>query len=155
MPQDKARQRFHRTLALAPLALAYSHEALVFDNSTRHGLQLQAALVGGHFSTTTPAPLTWVRNLIHQYQARLANRASLVELAVRRGILIVEANLAQGRYRGGIALATQHFVAQEHGSRSTWILHERQLLNVAINVGQSYAVDYGEFGTAICSVSAA
>jgi predicted ABC-type ATPase len=155
VPQDKARQRFHRTLTLAPLALAYSHEALVFDNSSRHGLQLQAVLSGGHFSTTMPTPLAWVRSLINQYETRLTHRASLVELAVRRGILIVEANLAHGRYRGSIALITQHFVAQEHGSRSTWILHERQLLDVAVSVGLSYAVDYGEFGAAICSVRAA
>jgi predicted ABC-type ATPase len=153
VPQEKARQRFHRTLALAPLALAYAHEALVFDNSSRFGLQLQAALIGGYFSTTTPAPLAWVRGLINQYEARLTNRASLVELAVRRGISIVEADLAHGRYHGGIALATHYFVAQEHGSRSTWILHERQLLDVAVDVGQSYAVDYGEFGAAICSVT--
>jgi predicted ABC-type ATPase len=153
VPQDKARLRYHRTLALAPLALAYAHEALIFDNSSRHGLQLQAALIGGDFSTMTPPPFAWVRSLINQYETRLTNRASLVELAVRRGISIVEADLTHGHYRGSIALATQHFIAQEHGSRSTWILHERQLLDVPVDIGQSYAMDYGEFGAAICRVS--
>jgi len=153
VPEDKARARYHRTLSLAPLACAYAHEALIFDNSSRHGLQLQAALIDGHFSTTTPSAASWVRTLINQYETRHTNRESLVELAVRRGISIVEADLSHGRYRGAVALCTSHFVAQEHGSRSTWILHERQLLNAEVNIGQIYAVDYGQFAEAICRVS--
>jgi predicted ABC-type ATPase len=153
VPEDKARARYYRTLALAPLAFAYAHEALVFDNSSRHGLQLQAALLEGHFSTLTPSVTGWVRTLIGQHQMRHLNRESLVELAVRRGISIVEADLSQGRYRGAVVLCTSHFVAQEHGSRSTWILHERPLLNAEVSVGQVYAMDYGQFAEAICRVS--
>lgn len=153
VPTEKARLRYHRTLGLAPLALAYAQEALLFDNSSRHGLQLQAALVGGDVSTMTPAPLAWVRTMINHYETRLTNRASLVELAVRRGISIVEADLTHGRYRGSIALATQYFVAQEHGSRSTWILHERQLLSFSVEIGRSYCMDYGEFGPNICRIT--
>jgi predicted ABC-type ATPase len=153
VPTEKARQRYHRTLSLAPLALAYAQEALLFDNSSRHGLQLQGALVGGHFSTMTPVPLAWVRTMTNHYETRLTNRASLVELAVRRGISIVEADLTHGQYRGNIALTTQYFIAQEHGSRSTWILHERQLLDLTVEIGRSYAVQYGEFGPAICRVA--
>jgi predicted ABC-type ATPase len=152
VPEDKARARYYRTLALAPLALAYAHEALLFDNSSRQGLQLQATLLDGHFSTMTPIAAGWVRTLIHQYQVRHTNRESLVELAVRRGISIIEADLSRGTYRGPVALSTSHFVAQEHGSRSTWILHERQLLNADLSVGENYTVDYGEFAEAVCHV---
>lgn len=153
VPEDRARRRYHRTLKLAPLALAYAHEALIFDNSSRDGLQLQAALNDGQFVSHAARPIAWVRTLIDQYETRLTNRASLVELAMRRGITIVEADLTQGRYRGAIALSTQHFVAQEHGSRSTWILHERQLLDTEVEIGQHCAVDYGQFATtAICHV---
>ncbi len=153
VPEDKARARYYRTLALAPLACAYAHEALVFDNSSRHGLQLQAALIDGHFSTMMPVAASWVRSLINQYETRYTSRESLVDLAVRRGISIVEADLSHGQYRGAVTLCTQHFVAQEHGSRSTWILHERQLLTAEVSIGQNYAVDYGQFDEAICRVS--
>jgi predicted ABC-type ATPase len=153
VPEQKARQRYHRTLALAPLALAYAHEALVFDNSSRQGLQLHATLIEGHFASISPLPPAWVRTLISQYETRHTNRASLVELAVRRGISIVEADLTHGHYCGSVVLCTSHFVAQEHGSRSTWILHERQLFDVTVDIGRSYAVDYGEFAAAICRVS--
>ena len=153
VPEDKARQRYHRTLALAPLALAYAHEALLFDNSTE--LQLHAAVNSGHCSHLTTLPPAWVRALIDQYETRHTQRAALVELAMRRGITIVEADLTHGHYLGPIALATSHFIAQEHGSRSTWILHERQLLDVEIEVGRSYAVQYGDFGAGICKVSPA
>jgi len=153
VPEDRARRRYHRTLALAPLALAYAHEALIFDNSSREGLLLQAGLNEGQFVSHTERPLPWVRTLIKQYETRLTNRASLVELAVRRGITIVEADLTHGHYRGAVALCTQHFVAQEHSSRSTWILHERQLLDAEVDIGQHCAVDYGEFDTTICRVS--
>jgi predicted ABC-type ATPase len=153
VPEDKARQRYHRTLALAPLALAYAHETLLFDNSSE--LQLHASLSGGHCSHLTTHPPAWMRTLVTQYETRHTNRASLVELAVRRGISIVEADLTHGHYRGPITLSTSHFIAQEHGSRSTWILHERQLFELAVDVGQSYAVDYGDFGTGICQVSLA
>lgn len=154
VPEEKARARYHRTLALAPLACAYAHEALVFDNSSRHGLQLQAAMLEGHFSTMTPTVVEWVRTLITQYETRYTNRESLVELAVRRGISIVEADLSRGHYRGPVALSTQHFIAQEHGSRNTWILHERQLVSAEVTVGQSYGIEYGEFAESICRVGA-
>ena len=81
VPEDRTRDRYARTLALAPIAIGYANQAYVFDNTrggdTGGGLSQQAGLIGDRLVMTGATAAPWVRRVVEQVNARAAELNSL------------------------------------------------------------------------------
>lgn len=61
-------------MALAPVAIGYADQALVFDNTqlgdTGQGLTIHAKLVGNRIVFDVPSPAKWVQSLADRVNER-------------------------------------------------------------------------------------
>ena len=139
------RARYARTLALAPMAIAYADQAVVFDNTrggdTGGGLALQAALQDGRLAALADPLAGWVHSLVMQVNARAAAMASLA----RDGVQL--ASLGQGLTTGPIVSIGPHYVVQLDAASNARVVHDGILLGSAVAgwaVHQVHRIGYRE-----------
>jgi len=149
VPEARTRQRYARTMALAPLAIGHADEALVFDNSRRGsegGLQLQAQLVNGELLLSTDQPEAWVAELALRVRERTAELAGLHEAAQARELPLVQARLDGGRSLGPVEIAGRHHFLQHDVQAGVLVVHDRALLPVdtVLVPGQRCCISYLE-----------
>lgn len=155
VPRKKIVERYARTLALAPCALGYANDALIFDNSRRGavgGLDLQARLVRGGIErlTTTRAP--WVEALACEVDSRAAEIDGLKRLAQSRGAVLAQAALHDSAIEGIVedtAPTGHRFFVQNDAASQQLVVHDSALLHVALEPGRTYRITYDQgVGTA-------
>lgn len=132
VPEDRTRERYGRTLALAPVAIGYAHQAAVFDNTrqgdTGGGLREQAALAEDRLVLTADNPAPWVRRLVEQVNARERELRTLTAAVEGRGVPAQLARLDDSRNSGPIMLVNQHYVLQYNETARVAVVHDRTLL---------------------------
>jgi predicted ABC-type ATPase len=153
VPEARTRERYGRTLALAPIALGYADQATVFDNSARgatgRGLMEQAAVQGGRFVTLVDTPAAWVRRLSAQVNERAAELNAFTNRngAQAGGLPPQLARLDGGITSGPIVVIGKHYVLQYDDRSQTSVLHDHPLLGDLVHqlrASQSYHIAYHE-----------
>jgi predicted ABC-type ATPase len=134
VPADRIRTRYQRTLALAPLAIAYADQAVVFDNTqsgdTGRGLTVHAALQVNRLEYVVARPAAWVHTLATLVNERAIEFQGFAEDVGASSQPPQLAKLAGGSTQGPIIAIGKHYVLQlDELSRST-VLHDRLLLGV-------------------------
>jgi predicted ABC-type ATPase len=123
---DLIRARYARTLALAPIAVSYADQALVWDNSlggdTGGGLSLQAVQQGGRMAVLTSLAAGWLRGLA----ARVNERAVALETLARMPMQL--AHLGQGDTRGPVFAMNRHYLLQLDEATQAHVVHDGALL---------------------------
>jgi predicted ABC-type ATPase len=126
VPPERVVQRYARTLALAPSAIALADQAYVYDNSVPAlGLELQAQLAGNNviaFDGTSPRP--WVNALIEAVNERADELERLVE---SHGGPLSLASLDAGETAGVVVRAGRHYALQRL-AQGVGVVHELALL---------------------------
>ena len=148
---DLIRARYERTLALAPVAIAYADQAVVFDNTqggdTGRGLSVHAALQANRLEFTVDQPAAWVRTVAARVNERATEIQAFASGAGSRGLPPQLAKLDGGSTRGPIIAVGKHYVLQyDEASRSS-VLHDRTLLGALadqLNVQDNRCVSYRE-----------
>ena len=132
VPEDRTRERYARTLALAPVAIGYANQAAVFDNTrggdTGGGLSEQAALAGDRLVMTGATAAPWVERLVVQVNERAAELNSLATAVESNGVPPQLARLHDSQTTGPMAVFTQHYVLQYNEQTRSAIIHDRTLL---------------------------
>lgn len=151
VPEDRTRERYARTLALAPIAIGYAHQAAVFDNTrqgdTGGGLCEQAALVGERLVLTGDTAAPWVQRLVEQVNARVSELRSLATAVENSGAMPQLARLDESRNSGPIMRVNQHYVLQYDEAAHSAIVHDRALLGVIADhlvTRERITIDYNE-----------
>lgn len=150
VPQDKILERHARTLALAPAALGYADDALIFDNTRRGaagGLDLQATLKDGRFELLTAAPARWVDTLARRVNERAIEFEALQAFAASRGHPLVQAPLSTAVSKGTIidrggAAQRESFYLQHDPRSNALVVHDKALLQHQLEAGKAYAITY-------------
>lgn len=111
VPRERVVQRYARTLALAPSAIALADQAYVYDSSVpTAGLQLQARLVGQRLIALGGAsPRPWVDALMAAVDERAEELERLVE---RHGGPLSLAALDAGETVGVVVRAGRRYALQ-------------------------------------------
>lgn len=146
VPEERTRQRYQRTIALAPAAFELADEVLIFDNSQRGaegGLQLLAQLVGLRLELATEKPASWVTQLVRQMNERTEELMRFQESAQ---LPLQAARLNGGRSEGPIEILGNHYVVQKDLGTKTFVLHDRLLLpeEQPMQEGKAYRIVYTE-----------
>jgi predicted ABC-type ATPase len=132
VPAERIRPRYERTLALAPVAIAYADQALVFDNTqggdTGRGLTVHAALQANRLEYTVEQPAAWVRKVALQVNERAAEMQVFVRGAESRGLPPQLAPLDGGSTQGPIIVVGKHYLLQYDEHTRAGVLHDRALL---------------------------
>jgi predicted ABC-type ATPase len=151
VPEDRTRERYGRTLALAPVAIGYAQQAAVFDNTrqgdTGGGLREQAALAGERLVYTTDNPVAWVRRLAEQVNARADELRSITAAVEAKGLPAQLARLDDNRTIGPIVLVNQHYVLQYDERARVGVIHDRALLGTLaerLAPREAATIDYKE-----------
>lgn len=149
VPEARMRQRYARTMTLAPLAMGFADEALVFDNSRRGvegGLRLQAQLMGGQLVLSSKDPEDWVAELTIRVRERRAEAARMRDEAETQGLPLVLARLDGGLTIGPLHWLGEHHAMQLDTQTRTLVLHDRTLLppDVPLQPAHSYRIGYLE-----------
>lgn len=151
VPNDKIRQRHARTLALAPAALGYADDALVFDNSRRGaagGLDLQAKLLDGRLGLLTAAPQRWVATLAREVNERAAELERLTREASDEGLALAQAPLngaaVEGVIREAAAPGSRRLHVQHVLASNSLVIHDAALVKADLQIGQRYRIAYKE-----------
>ena len=155
VPEARTRQRYERTLALAPAAIGLADRAFVYDNSSgSHGIQLQAQLVGERLVPMTAAPARWVQLLVSRVNERADELRSLHERARARAEALTHARLAAAESRGPLQVLGTHYLVQRDLAGDAWVVHDRALLPGAQHLvqGAAYRVVYVEGAGAVVAL---
>ena len=132
VPDDRIRARYERTLALAPVAIAYADQAVVFDNTqggdTGRGLTVHAALHANRLEFTVDRPAIWVRAVAAQVNERVFEVETFVRGTESRGLPLRLASLERGSTQGPIIAIGKHYLLQYDEQSQSGILHDRALL---------------------------
>jgi predicted ABC-type ATPase len=160
VPEERVRQRHARTMALAPSALGYADDALVFDNSRRGregGLQLQAHLVEGELVLCSAEPADWVAALATAVHDRATELSRLHKHAKEAGLPLMLARLDGGMSIGPLERMGQHHVLQFDLQSRVLLAHDRALLpaETELHEGRSYRLGYLEGVSSIEAIDAA
>jgi len=151
VPDDKTRSRYARALALAPSAIGYANQALVFDNSRKEGHALHAELIGGRLRPTLAELLPWTRKIVAEVNERSAEIEGLI--AGRRGGDLIAAQLSSGEYLGPVLTTiARHFVLQIDDSSQAQIIHDRALLAQPLRDHESCRITYRDGVAQVASV---
>jgi predicted ABC-type ATPase len=151
VPRDRIRSRYERTLALAPLAIAYADQAVVFDNTqlgdTGRGLAVHAALEGGRLEYTVESPARWVQRVAALVNERAAEVQAFANGAESRGLPPQLARLGGDSSEGPIIAIGKHYVLQHDESSHSAVLHDKVLLGREVqrlSVEESARISYRE-----------
>ena len=132
VPEDRTRERYARTLALAPVAIGYANQAFVFDNTrageTGGGLSQQAGLLADRLVTTGMNTAPWVARLVKQVNERAKELQAFAHGAQRSGVPPQLARLHDSQTSGPIMVVGNQYVLQYDELTRTSILHDRSLL---------------------------
>jgi predicted ABC-type ATPase len=147
VPEDRIRQRYERTLALAPLAVRLADRAFVFDNSDApRGLQLQAELVGDRLQVAVDKPAPWVELLAVRINERADEIERIQKDARDRGMPLQIARLASSSAEGPVLRLHKHHLVQQDERSNVLVMHDRSVLptDLVIELGKKYRVVYRE-----------
>lgn len=151
VPEVRTRERYARTLALAPIAIGYANQAAVFDNTrqgdTGGGLSEQAALVGERLVLTGETTVPWVQRLVERVNARAGELRSLTTAVESNGVRPQLARLDDSRNTGPIMLVNQDYVLQYNEATRAAIVHDRALLGALADglvAPERITIDYKE-----------
>jgi len=148
VPDDRIRARYARTLALAPVAIGYADQALIFDNTARgasnDGLQLQVAIDDGRIASSVRNTAKWVQELTDQYQERAQE---LGKIASKHPDETFLANLNSAT-QGPIVGLGRHYAVQLDEQTRHYILHDKVLLGAerfsTLKTSEVYNMQYKE-----------
>jgi predicted ABC-type ATPase len=147
VPEERTRQRYERTLALAPAALALADRAFVYDNSVaRLGMQLQAVLVDRRLEPVSDTTAKWVAQLVACVNARADELASIQQRAQANGAVLEAARLDGGETEGLVGILGDHYAVQQDARTRALVLHDLSLLpgRQALEPGRTYRIGYAE-----------
>jgi predicted ABC-type ATPase len=146
VPEDRVRQRYERTLALAPSALGLADRAFVYDNSdSRRGLQAQAQLNAGRLLLSADRPAAWVNVLTTRFNERGEELAELMQRARGTGHRLHAADLRGREMEGGIVMLGKHYAVQQGVRADTLVAHDLALVpRENIRVGQVVRISYAD-----------
>jgi predicted ABC-type ATPase len=143
VPVDRIRERYVRTMRLAPAALTLADDALLFDNTMRGaegGLSLQGRLVESRLQLQTARPAAWAARLSAEMSERAAELKKLHD-GNRTGAPMESALLNGGVTEGVIEHAGLHYVVQRV-DRSR-VIHDRALIvGRDLKLNQAYRLGY-------------
>jgi predicted ABC-type ATPase len=132
VPAARIRARYERTLALAPMAIAYADHGVVFDNTqsgdTGRGLTVHAALHANSLEFTCDEPAAWVRQITALVNERAAEVAAFACGAESHRLPPKLAKLDGGSTQGPIIAIGKYYVLQFDELSRTTVLHDRTLL---------------------------
>lgn len=129
VPPETIRARYQRTLALAPVALGYADQALIFDNTQRgdtgQGLAVHGVLTGNRVVFATNTPAQWVQTVAERVNERAMEIESFAKVQRLSPVL---ARLDGGVTAGPIIAIGKHYVLQYDADARISVLHDRILL---------------------------
>lgn len=146
VPRDRIRARHHRSIALAPSAIAFGTYAYVYDNTAwgaDAAQQLQAALAGTVLQPAAARPAAWVAGLIEKVNARAAELEEFYEAANERMGLAVP-NLYAGVCEGPITESGKYYAIQADRISGKPLIHDKALLTRPVLDRRSYRIEYAE-----------
>ena len=151
VPRDRIRSRYERTLALAPLAIAYADQAVIWDNSqagdTGRGLSVHAILQANRVELTLDPPAHWVERLAGLVNERADEVQAFAQGAQSRGLPPQLARLDGDLTQGPVIAVGKHYVLQYDEASQVSVLHDRVLLGTQANQlapHQSHRISYRE-----------
>lgn len=151
VPAETIRARYERTLALAPVAIAYADQAVVFDNTqggdTGRGLTVHAALHANRLEFTVDQPAAWVQTVAARVNERAAEVQAFARGAESRGLPPQLAKLDGGSTQGPIIAIGKHYVLQYDEQTRSSVLHDRTLLGAladGLSVQENRRLSYRE-----------
>ncbi len=149
VPEDRTRERYARTLALAPVAIGYAHQAFVFDNTrggeTGDGLSQQAGLIQDRLVPTGSTAARWVLRLIEQVNERTAELLAFSQEPLSLPPAL--ASLNNNTTSGLILVVGKHYALQYDDVTRTAVVHDHVLLGAItqhLSRGQSVTLTYSE-----------
>lgn len=147
VPEDRTRQRYERTLALAPAALGMADRAFVYDNSVASlGIHLQAQLADQRLELMTDRPAKWVAQVVTCVNERADDLARIQERGRELGLALQAARLDGGEIEGPIEILGTHYAAQRDLQTKALVLHDLSLLpgSQRAEQGTAYRIGYVE-----------
>jgi len=144
VPEDRVRDRYTKTLALAPVALRYADQALVFDNTCSDGssgLELQALMIENRLTTAVAKVARWVEHLVLRTNERLDELDRIQHDFMKSGLPLVDARLDDGTTVGPITMAGQYMLVQSDIRTRSYVIHERMLVG-DLELGRRCAIVY-------------
>lgn len=151
VPRERIRSRYERTLALAPVAIAYADQAVIWDNTqggdTGRGLQVHAALRANRIEYTNEAPAHWVQRIASQVNERGDEVRAFAQGAQSRGLPPQLARLDGGVTQGPVIALGKHYVLQYDEASQITVLHDRVLLGAQadqLSPQKSHRLSYRE-----------
>jgi hypothetical protein len=146
VPEDRIRERYDRTLWLAPSALGLADHAFVYDNSdSKRGLQAQAQLVSHQLVLKAEDPAKWVQQLTGRFNDRAQELARLLEQRSESGVRLQAASLAASRTVGPVASLGTHYAIQRDQRNAALVIHDLALLpSMSVAAGKVVSITYAD-----------
>ena len=120
VPTEKIIQRYYRSMALLPQAVELANRAIIFDNTDR---------------SVRGVVLEWIERIITTVSVRAQERNNLLRVAANKQEFACNtAQITSGEYIGEICYVSSYYAVQQ--TRLFLVMHERALLNSAVEVGQ-------------------
>jgi predicted ABC-type ATPase len=141
---EKVRERYLRTLALLPRAAEIADAVYVYDNSVDgKGAALQVVIErDGQFSVIEGAKEWAVEQLIKPLQAREDELNYLLGSLDGVGYPCGDTDELRGTYTGPVLSSTPNFLAQYDSATKLALIHDRLLLETALQPLDQGQVDY-------------
>ncbi|SHN12950.1 Predicted ABC-type ATPase [Duganella sacchari] len=129
---EKVRERYHRTLALLPLAAEIADAVYVYDNSTDFEQPVLQAVIerDGLFSVLPTAKQWVVDQLVRPLQEREMELGYLVAGVDKLGYPLSDTDELRGSYGGEVLMSTRYFLALYDQASQTATIHDRLMLEV-------------------------
>lgn len=141
VPTEKIIQRYYRSMALLPQAVELANRAIIFDNTDRsvRGVVLENGQVVEQAQTVPE----WIERIITTVSVRAQERNNLLRVAANKQEFACNtAQITSGEYIGEICYVSSYYAVQQ--TRLFLVMHERALLNSAVEVGQVAQIRYRE-----------
>lgn len=144
VPKDRIRARHHRSIALAPSAIAFAAHAYVYDNTawgTAGAQQLQAALARMALQAVVAKPAPWVAEVVAKVNDRAAELEDLFRSADAQTEMAVP-NLLASTSEGPLAASRKYYVLQTDRLSGKSLVHDRALLPKPVLAREIYRIEY-------------
>jgi predicted ABC-type ATPase len=140
VPPQKVIERYHRSLALLPLAIEIADRVTLVDNTE---VPVECAKTWQRtIRRTVPSCPAWVEAVTSTVAARKKSRETWQQLMEAAGLQVTVTDVWAGSYQGEIIQADDHYLLQAVGQDV--VLHDRLLLKSDYSLGQVPEINYRE-----------
>lgn len=141
---EKIRERYHRTLALLPLAAEIADAVYVYDNSVDFEKPTLQVVIerGGQFAVSPDANEWVIEKLVKPLRNREQELAHMIADLEKIGYPLGDTDELRGTYSGNILTTSTYFIAQYNETNKQAVIHDRLMLETANRTADREAALY-------------